>query len=122
MIVSIAFLLALGALAWAIFSIHVSADDLNRLVSQGAYLLDVRSDEEFTGGHIAGANHIHYSEVNRRIGELPADRRTPIVLYCYCGGRSAWAGLVLRLHGYRHVYDFAGGARQWARENRPFVR
>jgi ArsR family transcriptional regulator len=48
-------------------------------------VLDVRPVEEFRAGHIAGAVSIPLAELQRRVGELPAD--VEIVAYCrgpYC--------------------------------------
>jgi rhodanese-related sulfurtransferase len=43
-------------------------------------LIDVRPEEEFAAGHIAGARSIPWDELERRLAELPADRE--IVAYC----------------------------------------
>jgi phage shock protein E len=77
-----------------------------RLVKErDAVLLDVRTDEEFAGGHAEGAINIPLHELGARVGELPEGR--PIVLYCRSGARSASAGGFLAKRG-AEVYD-AGG-------------
>jgi rhodanese-related sulfurtransferase/predicted transcriptional regulator len=53
---------------------------LERLASGEAILVDVRPEEEFAAGHIEGARSIPIAELERRLGELPADRE--VVAYC----------------------------------------
>ena len=71
-------------------------------MSEGAILLDVRSDEEFAEGHIEGAQHIPVSEVASRLGELPKDKK--IITYCHSGRRAQQAATTLRENGYE-VYE-----------------
>lgn len=75
-------------------------------------ILDVRTQEEYDAGHIAGAILLP----NERIGteappELP-DRNAEILVYCRSGNRSAQAAKKLADMGYTAVYDF-GGVQSW---------
>ena len=56
-------------------------------------LLDVRTPEEFTGGHIPGAVNIPVDDLRSRLGELPRDRE--IVAYCQVGQRGYLATRIL---------------------------
>ena len=59
----------------------IGADELTtRLRDHDVVLLDVRPPEEFDAGHIDGARSIPLDELERRLGELPAN--TEIVAYC----------------------------------------
>jgi rhodanese-related sulfurtransferase/DNA-binding transcriptional ArsR family regulator len=64
----------------------VSREELLERAQTGTVLvLDVRPAEEFRSGHVPGAVSIPLAELQRRIGELPAD--VEIVAYCrgpYC--------------------------------------
>jgi rhodanese-related sulfurtransferase/predicted transcriptional regulator len=53
---------------------------LTRLASGDVVLVDVRPREEFAAGHIEGARSIPFSELERRLAELPPDRE--VVAYC----------------------------------------
>jgi rhodanese-related sulfurtransferase len=79
------------------------SEEAHTLVEQGALLLDVRTREEFGGGHIEGAVNIPVQELPRRAKELPQKGR-PIVVYCRSGARSAAAAGELRKLGY-DVHD-----------------
>ena len=59
----------------------VSQDELIARLEIGAVtLLDVRTEEEYTNGHIPGALNIPLVELAIRLSELPKD--TEIVAYC----------------------------------------
>ena len=58
------------------------------------HLLDVREDDEWAAGHIAGAQHIPLGQLATRLAELPRDRA--IVSVCRTGGRSEAATRGLR--------------------------
>jgi rhodanese-related sulfurtransferase len=79
-------------------------------------LLDVRTPQEFNGGHIAGAVNIPLQSLPQRINELPQDRS--IVLYCRSGNRSRTAANMLAGAGYSDVYDL-GGIIKWQRSGLP---
>jgi rhodanese-related sulfurtransferase/predicted transcriptional regulator len=53
---------------------------LERLRRGDVVLIDVRPPEEFAAGHIQGARSIPLAELERRLGELPAD--VEVVAYC----------------------------------------
>ena len=75
----------------------VDGEEAQALVAQGAFLLDVRTPEEYAAGHIDGATNIPVEEVSGRTAELPTD--TVIVTYCRSGSRSATAAQTLRQAG-----------------------
>lgn len=59
----------------------VTREELRRRASEGtAIVLDVRPQVEYDSGHIPGALSIPLSDLERRLGELPAD--VEIVAYC----------------------------------------
>ena len=83
---------------------RVSGDAARALVAAGARLVDVRTPEEFTAGHLPGAINVPYDQVAERIAEIgpPA---TSVVVYCHSGRRSAKAAAALRALGYGQVHD-----------------
>jgi phage shock protein E len=78
------------------------------LMQEEVVVLDVRTGLEFKSGHLDDAINIPVSELEARVGELPEDPSTPILVYCRSGGRSARAKLILEQYGYTDVTD--GGA------------
>ena len=91
---------------------------LEVLVADGALVVDVREDDEYTDGHVSGAIHIPLGTVPDRFGELPADR--PIYVVCAKGGRSGRAAQFLIAQGL-DATNVAGGTLAWIESGRPVV-
>src|SRR6185437_2188449 len=91
----------------------VSRDDLLARLQDGTVtVLDVRPEDEFAVGHLPGALNIPLAELERRLGELPADRE--VIAYCrgpYCV-LSFEAVAALRERGYR-VHRLEDGYPEW---------
>ena len=77
---------------------EVDRAEAQRLLADGAQLVDVRADHEWEAGRIAGASHIPLDELPQRVGEIDEDR--PVVLYCRGGNRSTMATAALAEAGY----------------------
>lgn len=76
-------------------------------------LVDVREDNEWQRGHIAGAIHLGRGIIERDIIEAVPAKDTEIVLYCGGGFRSALSAENLQKMGYTNVWSMAGGWRAW---------
>src|SRR5580692_13116827 len=59
----------------------ISAQELIRLMNQGALVLDVRSLDEFATGHISGARQLPPDQVPRAGETLKKHREKPVVVY-----------------------------------------
>jgi rhodanese-related sulfurtransferase len=77
---------------------EVSRDEAQKLIGDGAQLVDVRADHEWGAGRIAGAKHLPLSELAQRTAELDPER--PVVLYCRGGTRSTMATDALAEAGF----------------------
>ena len=73
-------------------------------------LLDVRTSQEYAGGHIPGAVNIPVDDLRSRIGELPRDRE--IAAYCQVGQRGYLATRILRQAGYA-ASNIGGGYKTY---------
>lgn len=82
------------------------------------HVLDVREDEEWRAGHIAGSHHIPMGEVAERLDELDADQ--PIVTVCRSGRRSGEVAEALAGHGY-DATNLDGGLQAWDRAGLPLT-
>jgi phage shock protein E len=67
------------------------------LKSDKHVVVDVRTREEFAGGHVAGSINIPLNEVPDKIGEFK--KMDNIVLCCASGGRSGQATMYLQQNG-----------------------
>ncbi len=86
-----------------------------------ALLIDVRSDEEWAKGYLAGAQHLPIDVFASRLADLPAEKDAPIVVYCQSGYRGGMAAVMLNLLGYTNVRNLSGGANAWSAAGLPLV-
>ena len=87
-------------------------------VTDGATILDVREDDEWVAGHIAGSTHVPMSELVQRVAEVPPV--DPLLVVCRVGARSAQVAAWLRGQG-RDAYNLTGGLLSWSAAGRPLV-
>ena len=80
-------------------------------------LLDVRTEDEFNGGHITNAKNISWSSEtwSPLVGEL--DKTKPVLVYCLSGGRSKKAAAKLTELGFKEVLELDGGYLAWSKAN-----
>jgi len=93
-----------------------NVDAVRRDVANGALVLDVRKDDEWSAGRVVGSVHIPLAEVQDRAAELPKGRT--IVTVCKDGGRSYKAAYALRQAGYDAV-NLDGGLTAWVAAGQP---
>ena len=87
-------------------------------VPDGAWLLDVREDDEWAAGHAPGARHIPLGELSARAGEVPQGEAVYVI--CRSGMRSARAAQALAAAGWEAI-NVAGGMQDWAAAGRPMT-
>ncbi len=75
-------------------------------------ILDVRTEEEYTEGHIEAAILLPVDEIKERAKEVLPEKEKRILVYCRSGRRSKIASQELADLGYINVYEF-GGIIDW---------
>ncbi|MFY7786864.1 MAG: rhodanese-like domain-containing protein [Thermoflexibacteraceae bacterium] len=71
---------------------------IQEALSKGAVIVDVRSPQEFAGGHIAGAKNIPLGSIEGKVEQIRQWKK-PVVLCCASGMRSSSATTILKKHG-----------------------
>ena len=84
-------------------------------------VIDVRTTEEFSKGHLANAKNIDWNgdDFSKQIASL--DKSKPVFVYCLSGGRSSAAAKQMRSDGFNEVYELNGGIMKWRGANLPEV-
>lgn len=95
---------------------EVSREEAQKLIEDGAQLVDVRADHEWEAGRIAGATHLPLAELAERAGEI--DKERPAVVYCRGGNRSSMATAALTEAGYNAV-KLTEGIVGWSEADLP---
>jgi rhodanese-related sulfurtransferase len=67
-------------------------------INNGAAIIDVRTRQEFSGGHVAGSKNIPLQELGQHMASLPKNK--PVVFCCASGGRSGQAASMAKQAGY----------------------
>jgi rhodanese-related sulfurtransferase len=94
---------------------NVSTDDAKKLIEDNEVIvLDVRTSEEFQGGHIPNAILIPLQELENRLTEL--DKEKSYLVVCRSGNRSTQASEILSNNGFSTIYNMTGGMNNWAFE------
>jgi rhodanese-related sulfurtransferase len=95
------------------------AATLQLINHKNALILDVREEDEYSGGHILNARLIPLLKLKDRIGELERYREHPIVVVCRSGNRSATACALLGNRQFGQAYNLAGGMQAWQKAGMP---
>ncbi len=82
-------------------------------VDSTSIIVDVRTPEEFSEGHLINARNIDWngSDFEKQIETL--DPSKPVYVYCLSGKRSAAAAQKMRSKGFKQVYELQGGITKW---------
>ncbi|MFZ3059938.1 MAG: rhodanese-like domain-containing protein [Candidatus Methanoperedens sp.] len=90
----------------------VSVQQAREMIDSGDVLiLDVRTQEEYNAGHIKNSTLIPVQVLDKRLNELPRDKK--ILVYCRSGSRSAQASEILVNNGFKEIYNMKGGITDW---------
>lgn len=83
--------------------------DYAELMKKGAQIIDVRTKEEYQGGHIKGSINIPLNNLNHNLSKIKKDK--PVITCCASGMRSAAAKGILTSNGFSEVYNGGGWMR-----------
>lgn len=77
------------------------------LKEDGGLLIDVRDWSSYKEGHLPGASHLAFEDIEGIEDQAP-DKDQPIYLYCRSGRKSGLAQALLEDWGYTQVQDIGG--------------
>lgn len=103
---------------------ETTVDEVKQKLDHGekVLLVDVREESEFAKDHLPGAIHLGKGVIERDIEARVPEVKTPMILYCGGGFRSAMAADNLQKMGYTNVLSMDGGVREWREKNYPMTR
>jgi glyoxylase-like metal-dependent hydrolase (beta-lactamase superfamily II)/rhodanese-related sulfurtransferase len=94
----------------------VGVDELERLLDDGAEVIDVREKDERDEGYIPGTQNIPYRLLVDLVDDIPSDRT--VVTVCESGARAAVAASVLAARGIDARPVVEGGIGSWLASGR----
>lgn len=102
----IAIVVLLGYISYRTYYIFTLDKGLDKLIKEGAIILDVRTESEYRTGHIEGSVNISLGSIRERYIEL--DTSKTYITVCSHGLRSVKVETILKEKGFKKVYN--GGA------------
>lgn len=87
-----------------------------------AIILDVRTPEEFTGGHIPNAVLMNVYDDDFKIKIDNLDKTKTILVYCAAGVRSEKAAEILKGSGFKEVYHLKNGMKAWNEAQKELIK
>ena len=104
-------------------TLHVNAVEFNNFMkSEKGVILDVRTPQEYSRGHIDGSTLINIAdrEFTTKVNLLQKDK--PVYIYCLTGSRSRAAANYMVQQGFSKVYNLQRGILDWQQNNLPIVQ
>lgn len=93
--------------------VNITVQQGKEMIDRGeVFILDVRTPEEYDAGHINGSKLIPLEVLDKRLNDIPRDRK--LLVYCRTGHRSAQASEILVNNGFKEIYNMQGGITAWA--------
>ncbi len=74
---------------------------MRNLIESGAFLVDVRTPEEFAEGHVNASVNIPLDQVMNRLDEFR--NKSHVIVFCRSGARSGMAKSLLNQAGIENV-------------------
>ena len=102
--------------------VSVSAQEFEKEIkSDSVQLVDVRTPQEYTEGHIDGASNINVqSDDFKELAHRELSKDSTVLVYCRSGRRSLDAAEMLTVLGYK-VVNLKGGIIEWKEVGLPVV-
>jgi rhodanese-related sulfurtransferase len=95
----------------------ISVNEAYNLYQNGAFVLDVRTQEEWNEFHAPNTMLIPLDQLASRLNEVPRDRQ--VVVVCRSGNRSQEGRDILLNAGFEQVTSMTGGLTEWRASGYP---
>lgn len=101
--------------------INIEAVEVVKLINNEATVVDIRSADAFSRGHIVNAKNIPADELDSRLSQLESHKGKPIIAVCDNGITTNRAVNTLRSAGFESAYGLKGGMTNWGQAGLPVV-
>lgn len=88
-------------------------------MNRGALALDLRPQELYAAGHVAGARRMDGEQILKGAELLKKYKQKPLIVYCDRGSLAGAAVRQLRAQGFDQAVALRGGLTAWHAENLP---
>ena len=85
-------------------------------------VVDVRTAEEYAGGHLRDAKSMPLADLGNRIGEIDKAKVKTVIVVDQTGNRAAKAERLLKSAGFADIYSLEGGVAAWTAAGLPLTK
>ena len=93
-----------------------------KINKENALVVDLRSSQEFSSGHIAGSINVQEDKLEQHLITKRHPKETPVVLVCKTGVASKKSGISLMKAGYLDINVVSGGMMTWEGNGMPLSK
>lgn len=92
---------------------QVSVNEAKKAIEEkkDAQFIDVRTPEEYAGGHATGAKNLPLDKLDAELAKLDKDK--PVYVICETGRRSQKGSEILQKAGFKDIYNITDGTSEW---------
>lgn len=108
----IIYLIAIGGGGTTSLSREITAEQAYQKYQAGAFVLDVRTQDEWNQFHAPNTTLIPLDQLQSRMSEIPRDKE--IVVICHSGNCSQEGRDILLSAGFTRVASMTGGLKEWS--------
>ncbi len=101
--------------------VNVDAGDAVKLINNDAVVIDIRSADAFSRGHIVNARNIPQDELDAKLDQLQEYKASSIIAVCDAGVTTTGVVNKLRAKGFESVFGLKGGMSGWGQAGLPVV-
>ena len=99
---------------------NVNAQEAKVMIDKGGVVVvDVRTPQEYSGGHLQGAILANVNDPNFEANIKKISKDKKVIVYCAAGGRSANASGKMSSLGWKNVWNMTGGSSSWSSAGLP---
>lgn len=100
---------------WLKKLLGIKSVDYNALIAEGAYIVDVRTAREFSGGKIIDSKNVPLDKIKSKLKKMQQINK-PVIFCCASGMRSGQATSIAKANG---IEAYNGGG--WSSLNRKLI-
>lgn len=119
-LVSMLALNACGVSGGKVTNLNVT-DFASKISDSTVTLVDVRTPDEFSSGHISGALNIDFESGSFEQDIQKLDKTKVYAVYCRSGNRSGQATYMMAKDGFKEVFNLNGGVIDWINSGQSLV-
>jgi rhodanese-related sulfurtransferase len=94
----------------------------NKIGTEQTILIDIRTPQEFSGGHLKNALNVNFYSPSFMEEISTLGKNKNVLIYCASGNRSGQALQKLKSNSFKSLADLEGGISSWAAAGKNIVK